>query len=66
MKELTLSGVLEPGVGPVMAAQMLMSWSHYGRVRSEAAFASLAGVSPLMPAADNAAGTASTAAETVR
>jgi transposase len=37
----------EPGVGPVVAAQMLVSWSHPGRVRSEAAFASLAGVSPL-------------------
>lgn len=37
----------EPGVGPVVAAQLLVSWSHRGRVRSEAAFASLAGVSPL-------------------
>ena len=32
----------EPGVGPVVAAQMLISWSHPGRVRSESAFASLA------------------------
>ena len=37
----------EPGVGPVVAAQLLVSWSHPGRVRSEAAFASLAGVAPL-------------------
>jgi transposase len=37
----------EPGVGPVAAAQLLVSWSHRGRVRSEAAFASLAGVAPL-------------------
>ncbi len=37
----------EPGVGPVVAAQLLVSWSHHGRVRSEAAFASLAGVAPL-------------------
>jgi transposase len=37
----------EPGVGPVVAAQFLVSWSHRGRVRSEAAFASLAGVAPL-------------------
>jgi transposase len=37
----------EPGVGPVVAAQLLVSWSHPGRVRSEAAFAALAGVSPL-------------------
>jgi transposase len=37
----------EPGVGPVVAAQMLISWSHHGRVRSEAAFAALAGAAPL-------------------
>ena len=37
----------EPGVGPVVAAQLLVSWSHRGRVRSEAAFAALAGVAPL-------------------
>lgn len=37
----------EPGVGPVVAAQLLVSWSHRGRVHNEAAFASLAGVAPL-------------------
>jgi transposase len=37
----------ETGVGPVVAAQLLISWSHPGRLRSEAAFASLAGVAPL-------------------
>jgi transposase len=37
----------EPGVGPIVAAQLLVSWSHRGRIRSEAAFASLAGVAPL-------------------
>lgn len=37
----------EPGVGPVVAAQLLISWSHQGRVRSDAAFASLAGVAPI-------------------
>jgi transposase len=37
----------EPGVGAVCAAQLLIAWSHPGRCRSEAAFASLAGVSPL-------------------
>jgi transposase len=37
----------EPGVGPVVAAQLLISWSHQGRVRNEAAFASLAGAAPL-------------------
>ena len=37
----------EPGVGPVTAAQLLVSWSHRGRVRNEAAFAALAGAAPL-------------------
>ena len=37
----------EPGVGPVVAAQLLISWSHRGRVRNEAAFAALAGAAPL-------------------
>jgi hypothetical protein len=37
----------EKGVGPISAAQMLISWSHPGRVRSEGAFASLAGASPI-------------------
>ena len=35
------------GVGPLTAAQILISWSHPGRLRHEAAFAALAGVSPL-------------------
>jgi transposase len=35
------------GVGPVSAAQLLVSWSHAGRFRSEAAFAALAGASPI-------------------
>ncbi|MFD7606030.1 transposase [Streptomyces mirabilis] len=34
-------------VGPITAAQVLVSWSHPGRFRSEAAFASFAGVSPI-------------------
>ena len=37
----------EPGVGPLAAAQLLLSWSHPGRVRSEAAFARLAGCAPI-------------------
>jgi len=37
----------ELGVGALTAAQLLVSWSHPGRVRSEAAFAMLAGVAPL-------------------
>ena len=37
----------EPGVGPIVAAQVIVAWSHQGRVRSEAAFARLAGVAPI-------------------
>jgi transposase len=37
----------QPGVGPITAAQLLVSWSHPGRLRSEAAFAMLAGVAPI-------------------
>jgi len=36
-----------PGIGPISAAQVLVSWSHAGRLRSEAAFAALAGVAPI-------------------
>jgi transposase len=35
------------GVGPVSAAQTIVSWSHPGRCRTEAAFAALAGVNPI-------------------
>ncbi|MES4887423.1 transposase [Streptomyces sp. NPDC096012] len=35
------------GVGPITAAQILVGWSHQGRFRSEVAFASFAGVSPI-------------------
>jgi transposase len=37
----------EPGVGPLTAAELLIAWSHRGRVRSEAAFAQMAGVAPI-------------------
>jgi transposase len=36
-----------PGVGPISAAQVLVNWSHPGRLRSEAAFAALAGTNPI-------------------
>ncbi len=36
-----------PGVGVVTAAQIIVSWSHAGRLRSETAFAALAGVAPI-------------------
>lgn len=35
------------GIGPVLAAIILTAWSHTGRVRSEAAFAALAGTFPV-------------------
>ena len=35
------------GVGPISAAQILISWSHPGRFRSEAAFAAFAGAAPI-------------------
>jgi len=37
----------QPGVGPHTAAQLVLSWSHHGRIRSEAAFARLAGAAPI-------------------
>ena len=35
------------GVGPICAATLLVAWSQPGRLRSEAAFARLAGVAPI-------------------
>ena len=47
-------GLLEKnGIGPVTAAIALTAWSHQGRVRSEAAFASLAGVNPIPASSGN-------------
>lgn len=37
----------EPGIGPIVAATVLCAWSHPGRCRNDAAFASLAGVAPI-------------------
>jgi transposase len=37
----------EPGIGTLLAAQIIVSWSHHGRCHSEAAFARLAGVAPI-------------------
>ncbi|MGN2638412.1 IS110 family transposase [Nocardia takedensis] len=41
------------GIGPVTAAACLIAWSHHGRVRSEAAFACLAGVNPIPASSGN-------------
>jgi transposase len=37
----------QPGIGPLLAAQVVLSWSHRGRLVSEAAFARLAGAAPI-------------------
>lgn len=41
------------GMGPITAAIILAAYSHPGRVRSESAFAALAGVSPLEASSGN-------------
>ncbi len=41
------------GVGPVTAAVVIVAWSHRGRVRSEAAFAALAGTCPIPASSGN-------------
>jgi transposase len=47
VRELAPALLAEPGVGVISAAQLLNAWSHRGRFRSEAAFASLAGAAPI-------------------
>jgi hypothetical protein len=37
----------ETGVGPISAAQLYVSWSHPGRLRTEGAFAMLGGAAPI-------------------
>ncbi len=41
------------GVGPVSAAQAIVSFSHPGRCRNEAAFAALGGTSPIPASSGN-------------
>ena len=48
-RELAPQLLAQPGVGPLAAAQLVLSWSHPGRIASEAAFARLAGCA-LIPA----------------
>jgi transposase len=42
-----------PGVGAVTGAILVTAYSHHGRVRSEAAFASLGGIAPLPASSGN-------------
>lgn len=41
------------GVGPVVAATLIIGWSHPGRCRNNAAFAALAGVNPIPASSGN-------------
>lgn len=43
----------QTGIGPVTVAVVYTAWSHAGRVRSEAAFAALAGVNPIPASSGN-------------
>lgn len=43
----------ETGFGAISAAKCLAAWSHHGRVRTEAEFASLAGVNPIPASSGN-------------
>lgn len=43
----------ETGIGPINASVVYTAWSHLGRVRSEAAFAALAGVNPIPASSGN-------------
>ena len=47
VSELAPGLTAHPGIGPVSAAQAIVSFSHPGRCRSDAAFARLAGTSPI-------------------
>jgi len=51
--ELTPALLTLPGIGAVNAAVILGSWSHPGRIRSESAFAALAGTCPLPASSGN-------------
>ena len=51
---LMAAGLLDlPGLGPITSAQVLVSYSHHGCVRSEATFAALAGVNPIPASSGN-------------
>lgn len=51
----SLAATLLPitGIGPVSAAVIYAAWSHPGRIRSEAAFAHLAGIAPIPASSGN-------------
>lgn len=47
IKELAPQLLAQYGIGPISAAEILIAWSHQGRIRSESAFAMLAGAAPI-------------------
>jgi transposase len=47
IRELAPQLLRQPGIGPLLAAQIVLSWSHQGRLANEAAFARLAGAAPI-------------------
>jgi transposase len=47
VRELAPALLNQPGVGPISAAHLLIAWSHHGRIKSDAAFARLAGAAPI-------------------
>jgi transposase len=53
VRELAPQLLVLTGVGPVVAAAILVAWSHPGRIRSEACFAALAGTSPIPASSGN-------------
>ena len=53
IEELGASGHHQPGVGVVTAAQLIICWSHAGRILSKAAFAARAGVAPIPTSSGN-------------
>ncbi|GAB3812195.1 transposase [Kribbella italica] len=54
VRSTSAAGLLDKiGIGPVTAVVCLAAWSHHGRIRSEAAFACLAGVNPIPASSGN-------------
>jgi transposase len=47
VEDMTPGLTSQPGIGPVCAAAAIVAYSHPGRVRSDAAFAALAGTCPI-------------------
>jgi transposase len=47
VRQLATELLSQLGIGPVVAGQVITSWSHHRRIRSEAAFAKLGGVAPI-------------------